>query len=265
MGVARFLQNGNIMHGWQYRVPGEELKPGGYYWPLSGIGLAFNRHPKRVSEGKSLNIGVIGLGTGTLAAYAREGDRFRFYEINPEVARMAGEYFTYLEESTAPFEIILGDARLQLEKELEAGKPQDFDLLVVDAFNGDAIPMHLMTAEAVSIYLRHLKSDGLLLFHITNQYLDFSPVVRGLGTHFGLRKLLVQTAPKLEEGHWTSVWGILTRNPNFLGASNADRTLPIHEGRPEPEILWTDDFASLLHLLGKPEVSRKIQRPTPGS
>ncbi len=261
MGVVRFLQNGNIMHGWQYRIPGEELKPGGYYWPLSGIGLAFTRHPKRSLEGGRLNIGVIGLGVGTLAAYAREGDQFRFYEINPEVARMAGEYFTYLKESIAPYEIVLGDARLELEKELEAGRPQRFDLLVVDAFNGDSIPVHLMTAEAVSTYLQHLEPDGLLIFHITNQYLDFSPVIRGLGTHFGLRRLVVETAPLLEEGHSASVWGILTRNPDFLDASGDERTPPIHEGKPERSILWTDDNASLLPLLGRPGIRRQSVLP----
>ncbi len=260
-GLARFLQNGNIMHGWQYTLPGEDLEPGGYYLPLLGIGLAFNRHPKRVLEGESLNIGVIGLGVGTLAAYAREGDRFRFYEINPEVVRMARQYFTYLDKTRASLEIVLGDARLQLERELEAGNPQKFDLLVVDAFNGDAIPVHLLTAEAVSIYLRHLESDGLLLFHITNQYVDFSPVIRGLGTRFGLRKLIIGTSPKLEQGHWTSVWGILTRNPDFLTTSGPNSSVQIQKGKSYPEILWTDDFASLLPLLGKPEVSQKIHRP----
>src|SRR5262249_30766076 len=127
---------------------------------------------------RNLRIGVVGLGTGTIAAYGEDKDYFRFYEINPEVVRFAARYFTYLKDCPAQIEIIEGDARLSMERELASGQAQQFDILAIDAFTGDAIPVHLLTSECFSVYWYHLKKDGILAVHVSSRYFELAPVVR---------------------------------------------------------------------------------------
>src|SRR5262249_55601895 len=156
-----------------------------YYGTKSGVGLLLDQ-PKAAPK----HVGMVGLGVGTLAAYGRPGDRFRFYEINPDVIRLAEEHFTFLKDSQAEIDMVVGDARLSLERE----SPQNFDLLVLDAFRSDAVPAHLLTEEAFAIYLKHLRPEGVLAFHVTNRHLDLEPVIRGAAQRFDLHAVKIRSA-----------------------------------------------------------------------
>jgi hypothetical protein len=175
----RTLIHGTIMHGNQYRDPALRKEPTTYYTAASGIGRAIESlHPRL----EPLKVGIIGLGTGTIAAWGAKGDVYRFYDINPSVVEIAKRDFTYLSDSEATIETALGDARLVLERE----PPQGFDVLAIDAFSSDAIPVHLMTSEALAIYRKHMKPSGIIAFHVTNRYLDLVPVVEALARAHGL-------------------------------------------------------------------------------
>ncbi len=203
------LKHGRIIHGLQYVSSWWRREPTTYYGPRTGIGLALERHPRR-RAGQPLRVGGVGLGVGTIAAYSRPGDVFVFYEINPEVIAFsagADPTFTYLRDSLASVQVVPGDARLALERE----PPRDFDVLAVDAFSSDAIPVHLLTREALLLYLRHLSTpEGVLALHVSNRFLDLKPVVRGLAGSLGLRASLV-VAP----GAWPSDWILLTAAKGF--------------------------------------------------
>ena len=175
-----FLVHGRITHGRQFIDPGKRRWATSYYGPHSGVGRAI----ACLQKSGPIRVGAIGLGVGTVAAYARPGDLFRFYEINPEVLRLATQRFTYLADCRGTCEVVLGDARLSLEAE---EPPQPFDLLVLDAFSGDAIPTHLLTREAFDVYRRHLAPDGAIAVHISNNYLNLAPVVRRLAEHCGMK------------------------------------------------------------------------------
>ncbi|MEX0585612.1 MAG: fused MFS/spermidine synthase, partial [Pirellulales bacterium] len=237
------LRHGRVMHGLQFTSPERRRQPTTYYCPDSGVGIAVANHPR----GLNLRIGVVGLGVGTIAAYGEPGDYLRFYEINPQVIDAAREHFTFLSDCPATVDVILGDARLSMERE----PAQRFDVLVLDAFSGDAIPTHLLTEEAFAIYLRHLSDDGILALHITNRHVDLNPVVRGLAQHYRLETLDIETKVDLEQGVAASAWAILTRNREFL----ADRAVQEAAGASRqqyaaaPYPLWRDDFSNLLEVL----------------
>jgi hypothetical protein len=246
--VHELLYSGTV-HGLQYTDPDRQQLPTAYYVEDSGVGLAIAYHPRRPA---GLRVGVIGLGVGTLAAYGRPEDTLRFYEINPDVIRLAqgeGGFFTYLQDSPAQIEIVPGDARLSLEKEWTAGDLPPLDLLVVDAFNGGAIPLHLLTAEALDIYLGRLQPDGILALHISNPYLELSGVVQGLADYAQMGTLFIRY-PGDEEGGLPSLWALMTRDEAFLRQPElAGRAGP----RPaEASVrLWTDDRSDLLQVLGR--------------
>lgn len=237
---TRTLYHGTIQHGTQVFTDELRMTPTTYYGHDSGVGLALDLccgdRPRRV--------GIIGLGTGTLAAYGRKGDVFRFYDINPLVEKIAQSRFTYLRETPAKVEIVSGDARLSLAAE----PTQAYDVLVIDAFSGDAIPVHLLTREAIQLYLRHLRPDGILAVHVSNQYLNLPPVVRQEADEAGLRSLAVESDEDEDIGVYSSDWVLLTRNADFLQKQEvADAGKPI---TPVPGLrLWTDDYNSLLPLL----------------
>lgn len=237
--VALTLRHGRTLHGMQSLAPGRRGEPNTYYVAQSGVGLALREHPRR-RAGLPLRIGVVGLGTGTLAAYGRAGDAFRFYEINPAVESLAGTragaLFTYLRDSPAAASVVLGDARLALERELRQGRAQGFDILVLDAFSSGAIPVHLLTREAVALYLAHLAPDhGVLALHISNRYLDLRPLVAGLAGEFGLSLALHHHE---DPGRWSSTWALLARRPDAL-------PLPAVQPPPSPAV-WRDDYSNLL-------------------
>jgi SAM-dependent methyltransferase len=192
---------------------------------------------------RRLKIGVIGLGTGTIAAYGSKGDVYRFYDINPAVIRIANTEFTYLRNSEATIETPLGDARLSLERE----PAQDFDLLAIDAFSSDSIPVHLLTQEALTIYRRHMKPGGIIAFHVTNRYLNLIPVVERLADAQGLRAVLVTDDG--EEGLSSrSDWVLVSDSAGSLAvpliADAAKAIEPRREWAP-----WTDDFNNIVQVL----------------
>ncbi|SVB90732.1 uncharacterized protein METZ01_LOCUS243586, partial [marine metagenome] len=177
----RILQHGRVSHGVQWMHTLDMDQPTAYYGSCSAAALALNRFPSRRSddvEKNAIRVGAIGLGVGTIATYGRDNDVFRFYEINSDVDWVAREYFTYLENSKADIDVIIGDARQTMKRELETTGSQQYDVILVDAFNGDAIPTHLLTQEASDLYWRHLKESGVLAFHISNNHFDLSDVVR---------------------------------------------------------------------------------------
>ena len=195
-----------------------------------------------------MRVGAVGLGVGTLATYARPGDLFRFYEINPEVLRMARQHFTYLADCRGTCEVVMGDARLSLEAE---EPPQQFDLLVLDAFSGDAIPTHLLTREAFDVYRRHLAPGGVIAVHVSNNYLYLAPVVRRLAEHCGLETTHIWAEgdeDRLTDG---SNWMLMTRNDNLLRACPSNR--PDAKGDDLRVPLWTDQYSNLFQILAPQE------------
>jgi hypothetical protein len=250
-GPKRLLTHGRVTHGFQYLDPDKRRWPTSYFGPGSGIGLAMRNHPRREASDATggLKVGVIGLGAGTIGAYAQPGDTIRFYEINPRVARVAKEYFTFEEDASASIEVILGDARVQLERELAEGRPQQYDIFAVDAFSSGAIPTHLLTVECAEVYRRHLKADGLLVFHISNQAVDLVPVVHGLAEALGMRALLVETVPDESRGTSQSTWMVLTTNEAFLRQPAVAAAAETAASPPSETLAWTDDFASLWGVL----------------
>lgn len=242
------LQHGGTTHGLQFMSDHKRRLPSSYYTSSSGIGrLMKNYQP----EG-GRKIAVVGLGTGSLAVWGRTGDHLRFYEINTEVERIARDTFFYLKDTPAKTEIVLGDARLSLERE----PAQDYDIIALDAFSSDAIPVHLITREAFEIYLRHLKPGGVIAVHISNRYLNLEPIVMRLAQHFGLTEALIDDndVDEREEdeessGAYSSDWVLLSKDAAFLNRS------PILDASYEPgEIpakvrLWTDEKSDLLRIL----------------
>jgi hypothetical protein len=245
-GEIRTLMHGAITHGIQFTDPGRRRLATSYYSPESGVGLALLLHPRRLTR-LPLRVGVIGLGTGTVAAYGLPGDVFRFYEIDPAVITIARERFSYLSDSAARIETANGDARLMLEAELASGRPQRFDVMVVDAFTSDTIPIHLLTRECFAVYGRHLCPDGIIAVNVTNRFLNLPPLIRTLGELDGFSVASVNSSADSKNGFFKADWVLLTRNKRFLNNTtlrNRFVTLPPATVRP-----WTDDYASLWSLI----------------
>lgn len=212
-GAYRELQHGRTRHGQQYLSAERRDWPTSYYGPHSGVAIALNAldEPHRA-------IAVVGLGAGTLAAWGRPGDTFRFYEINPAVEQIARTWFSFLGDSKARTAIVLGDARVELERELAAGQSHDYDLIAVDAFSGDSIPMHLLTAECANIYRRRLKPGGVLALHISNRALNLDPVARGMANYLGWSARQIISGDEPATGETSSRWVVMTSNQAFLEA-----------------------------------------------
>lgn len=238
----RRLVHGVILHGLQYRDPEMQRLATTYYSPNSGVGRALHVLHSR----KTVHVGVVGLGVGTLVGYARPEDRYRIYEINPLVIEVARDYFSYLDQAKQQTTMVLGDARLRLEQERDQG----FDLLAIDAFSSDAIPVHLLTREAMAVYVRHLAPNGVLAIHITNRYLALAPVVKQLADELGYGSALIAHEPSDTEPWSTarSEWVLVTRDIAFLNTPEiADHRVAI-QARPELRV-WTDDFHNLFEVL----------------
>jgi SAM-dependent methyltransferase len=245
---AYSLVHGITVHGTQFADESKRDVPTTYYGPDSGVGLALLNYP-RPADG--MRVGVLGLGVGTLATYGLPGDVYRFYEINPAVIRLAegeGGYFSFLQDSRAKIEIAPGDARLSLERELADGHPQNYDVLVLDVFSSDSIPVHLLDKEAFELYLQHLKPGGILVVHITNRHLDLVPVVWTLADHFGLSRVLVD-----DPGNYStssrSVWMLLARDPALLEIPALRLGAEPMDGYTSGIRLWTDDYSNLFQIL----------------
>lgn len=235
----RTLYNGVISHGQQVFRADLRTSPTTYYGRSSGVGLAIQfccgTRPRRV--------GIIGLGAGTIAAYGRPGDTFRFYDINPAVEDIARRYFTYLRDSPASIDIVTGDARVSLAAET----PQRYDVLAVDAFSGDAVPVHLVDAQALELYREHLTARGIVAFHVSNRYLDLKAVVAQLAAHAGLGAALITADDDYARDVWGSDWVLVTADTAFLenpAVAKARQPMTIPAGLR----LWTDDYNSLLPI-----------------
>lgn len=239
---VRGMYHGATNHGDQILSPALSKVPTAYFGYSSGVGMALSR--LLTSDAPPRHVGVIGLGTGTLATYGRSGDRFRFYEINPLVIDLARSEFTYLAQCKAEVSVVLGDARLSLEREA----PQRFDILVVDAFSGDAIPVHLLTVEAFELYQRHLAPGGILAVHCSNRFLDLPPVVALAARSRGLEARVVHSAAKPEMLVRGADWVLLAPDSGyFADPSMQDLAQPIV---PPPSLrTWTDDYSNLLRII----------------
>ena len=233
------LQHGRITHGLQFIGSDLRYQPTTYFERDTGLGLAITQ----MADPGPRHIGVVGLGIGTIAAYARPGDRVTFYEINPQVEMIARKYFHYLGDCRGTVDVITGDGRLSLE----AQKPQAFDVLVLDAFNGDAPPVHLLTHEAFGIYLRHLKENGIIAADISNRCLDFEPIITRIAESYGLHAVVVTYAKTA----FASRWILVTRDEALFKKLHSDNS-SIRPAEAKQAPLWTDDHSSLFPILRSP-------------
>ena len=238
--VMRTLTNGTIQHGTQIFSPELRKAPTTYYAEDSGVGLAL----RFCCQGRARNIGVVGLGVGTIAAYGQPGDRIRFYEVNPAVTPIAQNVFTYIRESGAQVSIVEGDARSSLSHE----QPQNFDVLVVDAFSGDAIPLHLLNTQAIDLYKHHLAPGGIIAFHISNSHVDLEPEIVQLAKYAGMDVRRVTSIENHDLGEFNATWMLLANNPNFFTQPEVAIRVrkPVDASKSK---LWTDDYSSLLPIL----------------
>jgi hypothetical protein len=233
------LVHGRIVHGSQYVAPQKRMLPTEYFSLDTGIGNLFRVFPKRQNR----KIGIIGLGAGSIAAYGMPEDLIRYYEINPVVEEIAREYFTFLEKSRAKIEVVLGDARLSMERET----PQHYDILILDAFSSDAIPVHLLTDEAFQLYLKHLNEGGVIAAHLSNRHLDLRPIVQGLAEKYGLEVRFFGWEEQRRRVQ--ADWMILTKNERvhshpFILQRAIEYKTPVSSPR-----IWTDDFSNLVEIL----------------
>lgn len=244
------LTHGQIRHGFQYVDDYWKRQPTTYYGRESGVGLAIKqsrRHAKETDQ-HALRVGVVGLGTGTIAAYGEEGESFRFYDINPDVVELSESIFTYLRDSPAKTEVVIGDARIVMERELAAGQSQQFDVLAIDAFSRDAIPVHLLTSECGEIYRQQLRPGGILAIHISNRFLDLNPVSRGMAEHLGWQAVRIENDGDELNGVFSSTWILLTSDPDFARDPDIEGYIEAWE-EDEGILHWTDDYSGLWQVL----------------
>lgn len=242
----RVMLHGGIVHGTQFQAPGGRAIPTSYYGYESGVGRVLDD----MGDGRPRHVGVVGLGTGTLATYGQPSDRFRFYEIDPEVIRLASRWFTFIEDSPATSVIIPGDARISLEREAD----QNFDVLVLDAFTGGAIPSHLLTLEAFELYSRHLAEDGIIAVHVSNRYLQLAPIVVRAAEALGYHAIYVSQSDygyqlRRVSGVSLNSWVLMSPSRTRLEREallEAEAELPDTRGALR---MWTDDWTSLLPIL----------------
>ena len=235
----RQLTHGTISHGEQFLNPTRRDLPTTYYGPNTGIGVSIREKQKN----GAVRIGVIGLGTGTVAAYGRWGDYIRYYEINPLVQWIARTQFTFVGDCRGKLEIAMGDARLTLERE----QPENFDVLAVDAFSSDSIPVHLLTREAMQLYFHHLKPDGILAVHISNRYLDLEPVLEGEAKALGKTAREMDTEDDDATDVFAATWILLVAPPAQFDSALVAASTPLHSNKTVR--LWTDDYSNLFRIL----------------
>jgi SAM-dependent methyltransferase len=238
--AKRLLRHGVIDHGFQFLAPEKKHLPTAYYADDSGVGLTLSHF----SRAHGRRIGLVGLGVGTVLSYGKPSDYFRIYDIDPAVIDVAQTHFTYLKDTASHYDIVVADARLALEREA----PQQFDILILDAFSGDAIPMHLLTEQALQLYLRHLRPDGILAIHISNNYLDLHPLVSGMALRANYQYLFVESTADKNAGKYLSEWALLSKNQTFLQQAVFQKFKQTSV-KPTQSIVWTDDFSNMFRLL----------------
>jgi len=243
----RSMQHGGIKHGGQLLGDAFRNTPADYFGPTSGYGRVFTSL-REMAPGKRLSVGVLGLGAGVIGAWMKPGDRLVFYEISPRVVDIARREFTFLTDTPARIDVVLGDGRLSLERE----PPRGYDVLGIDAFSGDSIPMHLVTREAMALYAKHIKPDGVIVFQATNRFIDLLPVVKRLAGELGFGVVHVSDRPDASEGpaYWYSSTDqiIVTRNTRLLAWPRLDEAAEEIEDRPGLPT-FTDAHHNLLRIL----------------
>ncbi len=242
----RIMVNGRTEHGGQHMDPERAFEPSGYYLDGCGVSVAVKSYRQSLNPGAKLKIGVIGLGTGSMVVWGKPSDSFTFYEINPEVEMLARKYFTYLDDWPGPVDVILGDGRIQLERQMRESGSQQFDLIFMDAFTSDSIPAHLLTDECFDLYKGHLRPGGVLVAHISNRFVDLRPVVHQLATSHHLTPILIDHQYDDQQG--ATRWVLMTDNPMVL-RSELVKNASVPWPSEMPTIKWTDDFASLSQLI----------------
>jgi hypothetical protein len=244
------LTHGQIIHGFQFTDDDWRHEPTSYYGRESGVGLAIRMSMRQMKPGDQhpLRVGVVGLGTGSIAAYGKAGDTYRFYEINPDVQALSDKYFTYLKDSPAETHVVLGDARITMERELVSNQSQQFDVLAIDAFSSDAIPVHLLTTECSEVYRQHLRPGGILAVHISNRFLDLNPIARGLADHLGWNAFRIDSEEDETIGVYAATWILLTDSEAIAEDKELAR---LHSpwDASDPKIQWTDDHSGLWQIL----------------
>jgi spermidine synthase len=271
---VKILVSGTTFHGRQLQHPVARRMPVSYFGPLTAIGMTLYNGPLSAAglqldaapEGSERRIGIIGIGVGALAGYGRSGDEIVYYEIDPEVVSVALDsgHFDYMDSSHAEIEVVLGDGRLSLEQELKDSGSRQFDLLVMDAFTSDAIPIHLLTQEAFDIYVQHLRDDGILAVQVSNRHLELSSLVSRLGASVGLQSLHIRNRTISGYSSGQSKWVLLSRDPSEIDRlERRFRARMKYAGVSEPDVkisrpkqaeldaapLWTDDYSNLLSVL----------------
>ncbi len=243
-GKYYVMKHGHIIHGIQYENEALYNFPSSYYSPQSGVGYVILNHPKR-NRYKHIRIGCIGLGIGVLASYGNRGDYIKFYEIDPDIVKIAKKYFTYIKSSEADIEIVVGDGRIMMERELQDGIKNNFDVLVLDAFSGGSVPVHLLTEEAFETYLRNIdEKEGIIAVNIINKYVNFVPVLKSVADRFGLELVIIEDKG-IEGLFFQSSWVIMTKNRKFI----KEFFVKIKDDDEiEKTDLWTDNYSSLLKL-----------------
>jgi spermidine synthase len=240
-GPVRVLMNGRIRHGTQMMLDAEHRKlPTTYYAEESGVGIAL----RNCCEGRPKRVGVVGLGVGTIATYGQPGDTLQFYEINSLVEPIARNLFTYLRESAATVTVVNGDGRLALKRE----PPQAFDVLVVDAFTGDAIPLHLLTREAMEVYRRQITPGGIVAFHVSNSYVDLAPEIARVAESENMQTRVVESFAVPAEGAYRATWVLVSANADFFAMPAVQAAAVPVSRRPDLRV-WTDDYSSLLPVM----------------
>jgi SAM-dependent methyltransferase len=239
LDATRSLTHGTINHGEQFLYPSKRDLPTTYYGPNTGIGVAIREKQKN----GAVRIGVVGLGTGTVASYGRWGDYIRYYEINPLVRWIATTQFTFVGDCRGKLEIAMGDARLSLERE----QPENFDVLAVDAFSSDSIPVHLLTKEAMQLYFHHLKPDGILAVHISNRYLDLEPPLQGEAAALGKIARVIDTDDDDSADVFGATWVLLLSPPNQFDDVEIAASAALDSKKKVR--LWTDDYSNLFQIL----------------
>ena len=250
------LYHAGTMHGFQLLDPKLSRKPTCYYTEESGLALAIVNHPRRQSKdpaGRSLRIGLVGLGAGVVASRAEQGDYLRIYEINPAIVDLStatNKVFTFLQDCPAKIEIALGDARVCMERELKEGGSQKFDVLVLDAFNGDSPPVHLLTKDAFELYQRHLNEGGIIAAHVSNRYLGLDAVVFRIAEALNLPAMGVISEGDAPYAWWSS-WVLMTRNEAFHDSPALQKVKNRVPSGYQQLRVWTDDYSNLFEILKK--------------
>lgn len=242
------LEHGQTIHGYQLAPPDDRV-PTTYYGPDSTIGIVLRNHPKRMAGAGTLRVGMVGLGAGTLAAYGKPGDYFRFYEINPAMVQVASgpkAVFTYLRDSLATTSIVTGDARLEMERETARGEAQNFDVLVLDAFSGDAVPVHLLTKEAFDTYFKHLSPDGIIAVHMSSRHVNLEPVLHAIVEEFPVEGRSTFTIEK--PPFKNNIWMLFSAHHKKLEIEGLNAIGQAEPSDAQP-VFWTDDHTSILRLL----------------